>query len=220
MIKKKTRPEKKSFFTQRFCAMTMVTVTGSLIGFLVENTWLILRFGYIDNRNMCLPLLLGYGLAMMAVYRLFGTPDEPRFILKALKIENPAKIRLIYLLLVFVCITAGESLLGYGVEFFTGIQWWNYEALPFNIGRYTSIPTSIAFSAIVLVFMDLVFMRLYNLFYRINPKILKFLSLSLLFAITADFINSAIYMLVKNKLVKKWKVVLFDKGLYHIFLRK
>ena len=40
----------------------------SFVGFLVENIWNFLTSGQIDNRNMHLPFILGYGLAILGVY--------------------------------------------------------------------------------------------------------------------------------------------------------
>ena len=33
----------------------------SFLGFLIENTWIVLTEGFVDNRNMNAPFLIGYG---------------------------------------------------------------------------------------------------------------------------------------------------------------
>ena len=37
----------------------------SFLGFVVENIWLAMTKGYINNRNMNAPFLLGYGLLIL-----------------------------------------------------------------------------------------------------------------------------------------------------------
>ena len=58
-----------------FYAWGLMIVVSSFIGFVVENLWLWETKGYIDNRNMNLPFLLGYGLACFLVFVLLGTPN-------------------------------------------------------------------------------------------------------------------------------------------------
>jgi hypothetical protein len=45
----------------------------SFLGFVVENIWLAMTKGYINNRNMNAPFLLGYGLLILFMYAVFGT---------------------------------------------------------------------------------------------------------------------------------------------------
>lgn len=42
----------------------IIIIICSFIGWIIENLWIMLRFGYFDNRNMFLPFLLGYGMAI------------------------------------------------------------------------------------------------------------------------------------------------------------
>ncbi len=46
------------------------------MGFWVENIWIAVTKGYIDNRNFRLPFLLGYGLFVVGFALCFGTPDN------------------------------------------------------------------------------------------------------------------------------------------------
>ena len=46
----------------------------SFLGFSLENLWLSLTKGFIDNRNMNAPFLMGYGLLVVGMYLLLGTP--------------------------------------------------------------------------------------------------------------------------------------------------
>lgn len=48
----------------------------SFLGFSLENLWLSLTKGFIDNRNMNAPFLMGYGLLVVGMYLLLGTPEN------------------------------------------------------------------------------------------------------------------------------------------------
>ena len=91
--------EPKSYPLPELFAMAALV---SLLGFLTENTWMLVRSGFIDNRNMNLPFLLGYGLAVVGMYLLIGTPKKGHFVL--------------YFTLVFLFVSLGEILLGFTVE--------------------------------------------------------------------------------------------------------
>ena len=57
-------------------ALCMVMIIVSMLGFLVENIWLAMTKGYMDNRNMCFPFLIGYGIAMLLILLIIGTPKK------------------------------------------------------------------------------------------------------------------------------------------------
>lgn len=48
----------------------------AFIGFCFEDLWMLFRYSVIDNRNMYLPFLLGYGLFVVLIYYLIGTPKK------------------------------------------------------------------------------------------------------------------------------------------------
>ncbi len=217
---KKDNKKKKAIFSDRFCALSLVVAVVSLIGFIVENIWLVLRYGEINNRNMHLPFLFGYGLAMLAVYMLFGTSKNPKFILKALNLKNVYSRRIALYIMAFICVCLGESLIGIIVEKLCGFTWWDYTSVPLNLGKYTSVTTSALFALLILFFMDFIFTPLYNFFISLNPTLLKWLSISLLTIMSLDFINSALYMLVKKKLLKKWRFEFFKKGFIFLIGKK
>ena len=85
----------------------------SFLGFVVENIWLAMTKGYINNRNMNAPFLLGYGLLILFMYAVFGTPA-------ALRMFAKEKVRwkryLVYFLCSFAVVCVGEIVLGIVVE--------------------------------------------------------------------------------------------------------
>ena len=119
-----------------FFAMTALI---SMLGFIVEDVWMLVRSGFIDNRNMNLPFLLGYGIAVVGMYLLIGTPKKGHLFL--------------YFSIVFFIISLGEILLGKTFEKMCGFYYWDYTNLPFHFTRYTSLFTSLGFSAIIMLFM-------------------------------------------------------------------
>ena len=68
----------------------------SFLGFVVENIWLAMTKGYINNRNMNAPFLLGYGLLILFMYAVFGTPA-------ALRMFAKEKVRWKRYLVYFLC---------------------------------------------------------------------------------------------------------------------
>ena len=129
------------------------------MGYLLENTWLAVTKGYIDNRNMNLPFLFGYGLLVVGMYYLFGTPDEMMFFRIPLKVP-PAVGRVLYFILAAVIVSVCEVALGTAMEKICGIEYWNYTWIPLHITKYTSVPTSVGFSLLITVFMDKYFMNI------------------------------------------------------------
>ena len=139
----------------------------SFLGFVVENIWLTMTKGYINNRNMNAPFLLGYGLLILFMYAVFGTPA-------ALRMFAKEKVRwkryLVYFLCSFAVVCVGEIVLGIVVEALCHIEYWNYSNIPMHITKYTSIPTSTAFAAMITILMGNVFPVLMDWICRINAQ--------------------------------------------------
>jgi uncharacterized membrane protein len=139
----------------------------SFLGFVVENIWLAMTKGYINNRNMNAPFLLGYGLLILFMYAVFGTPA-------ALRMFTKEKVRwkryLVYFLCSFAVVCVGEIVLGIAVEALCHIEYWNYSNIPMHITKYTSIPTSTAFAAMITILMGNVFPVLMDWICRINTQ--------------------------------------------------
>ncbi len=190
-----------------FSLCLIITIL-SFLGFCVENIWLAMTKGYINNRNMYLPFLLGYGLAVIAIYLIFGTPLSPRLFKHCLKTDNTFTNNFIYFLIVFVCVAVGECLLGTIIEKTCDIVWWNYSNIPLHITKYTSIPTATFFSLLITIFMRYFFVPLNNLFTKTNSKLLYILVLILMTAMFVDFLHSAIRMYRTHELMKLWRIQL------------
>ena len=191
----------------------MVAVVVGLIGFCVENIWLAFSKGFMDNRNMCLPFLLGYGIAMLLVYILFGLPHRPLFFGTKVVIKSSVRRYMYYYLMIVICICVGEILLGKTVEKICGFQWWNYSWIPLHITQYTSIPTSMGFSAIVFLFMRYCLELLMNLFLGLNEKTLVLMSLLFGIILSIDMVYN-LYLIYKNgEGTVRWRIEFKGKGL-------
>lgn len=163
----------------------------SFLGFCQENIWMMLRKGYIDNRNMNLPFLLGYGVLVTGIYIIMGVPESNHIG--------------IYYVITFGVVSVGEILLGKIVERLCGIYYWDYTALPFHITRYTSVFTSIGFSFIITGFMRNLFIPIMDILHgemNLNRSIVVCILMSLLII---DFIYSFGYMIKHKNFYNKWK---------------
>ncbi len=192
--------------TKKIYSMCVVITLVSFLGFLVENIWLVFTKGYMDNRNMHLPFLFGYGLAVALIYFLFGTPDEPKFLKWSIKTKSKACNILIYYLIACLCVMVGEILLGTAVEALTGIVWWNYSNIPLHITKYTSAPTTLAFGLMITVFMKFIFLPLYGRCMKTENKWFKIAVCAIMTLMTVDFIFSGIYMFTTHELMELWRI--------------
>ncbi len=195
----------------------MIIALVSFLGFMVENIWLAITKGYMDNRNMVFPMLLGYGLAIVALYAMFGTPHAPRFLWMKIQTGKAVIDALIYFGIVFVCISLGEYILGTFVEKTSGIVWWNYSRIPLHISKYTSIPTSTGFSILISVFMRYFFMPLLEHFSKMNDHLLGVLAISFMSLMVIDFVYSAAWMYKNGTLMQLWKLDFTNTRAYKFF---
>jgi uncharacterized membrane protein len=131
----------------------MMTIA-SFLGFLVENAWLAVTKGYIDNRNMNLPFLLGYGVAIVGMYLVLGTPTNSPLLDRVTYLDTPFKRVAFYYVCSFVLVSVGEITLGTFVEKTCHIVWWDYSRIALHFTKYTSVPTSTGFATIITFFMD------------------------------------------------------------------
>ena len=188
-------------------ALILIIVLISFLGFITENLFIYFRKGFIDNRNMVLPFLLGYGISVFLIYKLFGTPDKPLFFGQEVIVKNGFIGFIYYFIIALLCVMVGELILGHLVEWICDIKWWDYSTIPFSITRYTSIPTSAVFSLLITVFMKYLFSPLMDIFTtKMNPRLLCVLALSLIVLLSVDFIHSGIYMLNHHKTLDIWKI--------------
>ena len=185
-------------------ALIMVIIVVSFLGFWIENIFIASFTGIMNNRNMVLPFLFGYGLSILAILYLFGTPHEPKFLTKRLHFTSSKRATLYYFAIAFVCVCVGEIALGYTIEYTCDIIWWDYSRLPFNITRYTSLFTSLGFAFLITIFSKYMLLPLYNTFEKIKRSNLEVFSIVLVIILSIDMLNSLIYMITNHHLLEIW----------------
>lgn len=192
--------------TTEIFALCLIATVVSLLGFVVENVWLSVTKGFIDNRNMSLPFLIGYGIAIVAIFLLFGRPDAVVFFGKKLPIKSRFIRRIVYFLIITVCICVGEIVLGTIVEHTCHIYWWDYTRLPMHITRYTTIPTSMGFSMLICIFMNYMFEPLMSFFLQLDYVTLAFSAIGFISLLTVDFIVNAVKVFKSKSMQPRWRI--------------
>lgn len=179
----------------------------SFLGFLLENVWLAFTKGYIDNRNMTMPFLFGYGMAVISIYAVLGTPQN---MVLAGKLPVKEHSELIYFIAVFFAVSIGEIVLGYAVEKLCGFEYWNYSRLPLHVTKYTSVFTSLGFAAIISLFMRYAFCPIMDIIGRINPAVGKAAAFLLTAVMFTDFVVSFYRMHKNRSLNERWRISISD----------
>lgn len=197
----------------------------SFLGFIIENSWLLITKGCINNRNMNLPFLLGYGLAVVAIYFLIGTPEK-MVILGHYQVKYKRRIRvMLYFLICMLCVSVGEIVLGTFTEKVCHIHYWDYTWIPMHITKYTSIPTSAGFAAGITIIMQRIFPWIMAKIRAADGYGVKCLAVVLIIALTADFLYSYGKMIHDKNFYKRWELaighgrLLSGEGMLHFKIR-
>lgn len=192
----------KNYKKHQIISIFAVIVVASFIGFVIENTFLAVKFGYVDNRGMVFPFLFGYGAAIVGIYLIFGLPSDPLFFGHPLK--NTKNKDLKYILAIMISVCVGEASLGYLVEYTTGMQWWSYNDIPFHIGQYTSIPTSVGFALIIYLFMKNAYTPICEFAVKMEAHHHAKIIIVLLIIIIIDFFFSMNYVAKHGYMIEVW----------------
>lgn len=194
-------------------SLAFMAVLISFLGFVVENVWLLFTKGYVDNRNMSLPFLLGYGIAVTAIYIFLGVPETLELPFMPNIMKRKAAKKILYFVLIFFLVGIGEILVGTLTEQFFGFFYWNYEKIPLHITRYTSVPTTAAFSFIITFFMDTCVLPIIIAIDKIPVNFLKFISVTMVILLTVDFVRS-FYLMHKTHKPNLRKIYYVGKRRY------
>ena len=105
--------------------LLMILVIASILGYMTENIWVGLRFGYWDNRGMMMPGLLGYGMAIVGLYLILGLPQKPMLFGHEFFFENSLQGIVFYYVAAGVLVSVAEIVLGNFVELYgTAASHW------------------------------------------------------------------------------------------------
>lgn len=182
----------------------------SLIGYLAENAFKLFKSAYIDNRYMFLPFLLGYGIFVAALGLLLGTPKNLLPLCrKRVKLSTPLCF-IIYFAIAVLLVSVGELMLGFTVEKIGGFIYWDYSDIPLHFTRYTSLPTSLGFALIIMLFMCFVYEPAMTFFEtKINSRCFNAASTVLIVLLLMDFAVSFGVMRSNRERMVLWRLYIF-----------
>ena len=179
------------------CRLFVICVTISLVGWIFETLGCLVAFGALSDRGfLTLPLCPIYGISIIAIYLLVGTPVQlsgplgGKIRKTALwkKVVQNKKWRKYAFYFVFVTLlsTAAELVTGLAVKPF-GVELWSYEDQPLNLWGVICPTYSLLWGVLITAFMSLAWQPLYDLIFKIKKHTLYSLSLTLAVPIAADF---------------------------------
>lgn len=200
----------KRIFGVRASTLFLICYIAAFLGWWVENIFRSFSAGVFDSRHQLLPFLGAYGFGIFVMFFIFGTPTEMRVFKKRILPERTAKNHIlrgvIYCALMFVLILFGEMGMGMLFEKVFGVKAWNYTSIPLHITRYTSIPTTLAFTAGIFLLMQFAFPHAVKLIDKIPDKTAFVLALVLGILIAADWLIMIISGLVNGKFPDYWSI--------------
>ena len=145
-----------------------------------------------DRGFLTLPLCPIYGISVVSVYLLIGTPSNLHGIIGAsIRKTKTWRKGVFYFLFVTLISTVAELVTGLGAKS-AGITLWDYSERPLNLFGIICLSYSLMWGVLITVFMSLLWKPLYSLISRIKINILFPLSLTLVITIIADFTVSII----------------------------
>ncbi len=186
-------------------ALLLMLGVVSFLGFCLENIWVLVTRGFVDNRNMILPFLLGYGLALAAFYLCLGVPGRMHLLWLSLAHRPIEQQVVLYFLAAFLAVSLGEICLGKAVERVCGFAYWDYSRLPLHITRYTSIPTSLGFALLITWFMGCGFEPLMGLLQKLPIGWARWIGGIWLVVMAWDFVHSFRRMYRTRSLYVRWR---------------
>lgn len=196
-------------FSCSIIELLFTSVIAAFAGYLIETVTRAVSQGIIDDRHQYLPFLGAYGFAVLVMYAVFDRPSDMRFFrIKIFPRETKHAVYqrvAVYYATMFFIVTFGELLVGFLFERL-GQKAWDYTDIPLHITQYTSIPTSLAFAAAAVVFMQFVFSWLVTLCKKIPKKVLTPLTVVLFALIVADWLQMILRLAVTGALPDFWAI--------------
>lgn len=160
----------------------LMMIVCSFLGWFSENVFRAITVGTVDSRFMHLPFLGVYGLCVLALYGLCGTPDSFRILNKRLLTGGDTKAQryICYCIIIAAAVNIGEIAVGSFCEAVSGKILWNYSNIPLHFTKYTSVPTTAGITAAVFILMKFGFTPLMRLMQaRISYRVAVMLCLTL-----------------------------------------
>ncbi len=182
----------------------------AFLGFCAENAGRMAVQHIFDSRHQILPFLFAYGVALLAVYVMLGTPDELRFfnirIFKDVTRTKRALSHAIYFSVIFAFIMIGEIAVGMLYEKCAGVILWDYSDIPTHITRYTSVLTTLLYGGGVYLIMAFAFRPMMRLIEKMGTRAATVVDCTLGVAIVLDFLAMVIITFVTGSAPEYWSI--------------
>ncbi len=207
-VKEKSAP--LTIFGIKSCYFFVAMMVFAFLGFWVENIARMITKNVFDSRHQLLPFLFAYGLALLAIYIVLGTPDEMRFfnirIFRKKDIKSRVFSHLSYFLVICAFIMLGEIGVGMIYEKVAGVILWDYTSIPTHITRYTSLITTALFGGGVYAIMAFAFRPMIKLISKMGTTAATVLDCTLGVAIIIDFLIMILYTFITGSAPEYWSV--------------
>ena len=169
-------------------------IIASHLGWVFEMILFVCLYGGIADRGfVTLPLCPIYGITMLAVYYLIGTPHSGGVLIRGMARGGARNI--VYFLLAVIIPSLAELIGGEVMEIVSGEVLWGYEHIGYNFGRYVSLPISLGWGALIFVVMTF-YDNALNLLRRIPDNLARRLAISLSALVAIDFAGNLILSVI------------------------
>ena len=110
---------------------------------------------FVDRGLLYFPICPIYGISIMTIYFLIGTPRERKGILK--KINSNLVHRILYVILVFLLPTLFELITGFILDKYFNLRLWTYKDSRYNLNGYICLHVSLLWGIILYILMKYLF---------------------------------------------------------------
>ncbi|MBR7117265.1 MAG: putative ABC transporter permease [Clostridia bacterium] len=173
--------------------LILVGILISHIGWVFEKLLFLFLYNEIADRGfVTLPLCPIYGITIVILYKLIGTPHSGGILLSRLDTGGARAIS--YFFLAAIIPSVSEIIGGTVMEALSGEVLWSYEHYALNVTKYAALEIAYIWGAIITLVMCF-FDKLCDLFSGIKDGIGKRLALSLSALIAFDFFGNVILRL-------------------------
>ena len=171
-------------------SLVLSAIVVAHFGWLLETLiFAIFYGGFYDRGFLTMPLCPIYGITLLFVYILLGTPRSGGVMLGRMR-QSGARV-LVYFLLAAIIPAVLELIGGEVIELITGEVLWTYEEYEYSFGRYICLEIALLWGLLILCFTP-IFERMIIGFEKIPRWTRENLSRSFSVLIALDFIGNLI----------------------------
>ncbi|MGN0823336.1 MAG: hypothetical protein ACI4NG_06150 [Candidatus Gallimonas sp.] len=168
---------------QTLCVPIALFFLFSFLGWGMEKLWFLFAYGENADRGfLTLPLCPIYGGSLLTIRALFGLPvkDGERYP------HNLVRL-LLYAFAASLVATAAELLTATFFDRAFGVRLWSYRGYPYEWRGYICLPMSVAWGALIVAAMGLIWTPLEKALGRAPTRVLVSLDALLVVAAALDF---------------------------------